>query len=366
MKTSDFTGLNNPKFLYRAELHHPFPDWVAKEPMPEKEDFVKMARAAFADPEGRRLPICTKLATFHSAINIFAHMDDFASDVFDRVKEACAYYDIEADVAPYAELFAVEHEKSASLSEMPDGRYAIETELGSTTYRLLPLDDAQDVLDSAVELAKMATEHRVDHATFVGAARRVVSAAEEFGVRSLPPLIGSYGSHRFPDVDLARDRLCGREKYAADDRVEEGTLRAMYDDVLRGWADEEMCADEAMEKIAAIDELAGIKTDYRPYAPARTPFDVVFGGPTVGGVVKFASENVAVGGVMVPIECFAGLDVTPQELERELGKEAAAHLSQLAGMPDARDISLGLQTWPSEDRNILLRLLLKQATTSYA
>lgn len=125
--TQDFTTMTTPRFLYLAELNRPLPAWVANAPMPQKEDFVKKAATAFADVHRRLLPIATKSATFHSALNIFAHMDDYSDEVFERVKEACSHFGIEDDVAPYAELFANEIEKSASADVIPEGRFAIDT-----------------------------------------------------------------------------------------------------------------------------------------------------------------------------------------------------------------------------------------------
>ena len=38
--TQDYTSMNNPRFLYLAALHQPFPDWVVKEAMPESDEFL--------------------------------------------------------------------------------------------------------------------------------------------------------------------------------------------------------------------------------------------------------------------------------------------------------------------------------------
>ena len=78
--TQDYTTINNPRFLFRAEMHQPFPDWVVSQAMPEAGEFTKKAASAFADPKRRLLPICSKSAAFHSAINIFAKPDAHETD----------------------------------------------------------------------------------------------------------------------------------------------------------------------------------------------------------------------------------------------------------------------------------------------
>ena len=347
----DYTTLNNPKFLYLAEMHHPFPDWVASAPVPTGAEFEKKAASAFADVERRLLPISTKSATFHSAINVFAKLEDFSDEVFGRVKQACAFYDIEKDVEPYVGLFVDEVEKSASLVEIPEGRYAINTTAGGEDFKLLPLNDQQDVISSAFELAKMASDNRIHLLMLVPAAREVIKAATDHGVDiGLPSIVSRFGEVRVADSEVATKLIEGREEFCKDASIKEIVAKD-YQDAISLIAED---PEEAMVKIATIDHAAGIVPNYRIDARVPTPFDIVFTGPLDSEVEKAARENVIVRGVLVPIDAARSIDLT--EAEFKLSKEASASLSKLRDVTDARDLSLAIENWAKDDQKTFLRL----------
>ena len=353
--TQDFTTMNNPRFLYLAELHHPFPDWVVKQAMPDADDFEKKASAAFADPKRRLLPIATKSAAFHSAIDSFAQADKYDEETRERVKAACSYFGIEKDIAPYALLFAEEFEKSANLNEIPEGRYAIDTILNGQNFKLLPLNDREDASNSAFDLAKMAAENRVHFMMFVPAAREVVKAAADHGVERLPKLIERFGVERIPDVEIAAKKILGRENICKDASVR-AVIAQDYQDAL-ALIDED--PDAAMQKIATIDHVAGIETNYRADAFVPTPFDVVFGGPLASEAHKAARENVFVRDVMVPL---AELQkVASIDLDYCLSKAASDSFHRARGTDDARDLSLLIENWSEADQRTLLRLAVAAA-----
>lgn len=353
--SEDFTSLNNPRFLYRAGLRHPFPDWVAAEPMPEKADFEKKAAAAFADPARRLLPICTPSAAFHSALNIFARPDDFDVSTLERVKEACAHFGIEQDLLPYAELFVDEFEKSAALDEPTAGRFAINDELDGERLQLLPLNDKEDVTSSAFDLAKMAAERRIHLLMLVPAAREVVKAAADHGVTQLPEIVTRFGTPRFPDAEKAAKLIEGREQFCKDASVRE-TVAADYREALEGLEDD---PDDAMTKIAAIDFAAGIKPNYKISAPVPSPFDIVYGGALESEAEKAATENVLVRDVLVPLTEIRRIG--EQDASFRLSKEAADHFLKLRDAGDARDLSLAVEHWDEQDQRTLLRLAVDSA-----
>jgi hypothetical protein len=336
-------------------MHKPFPSWIADAPMPEAAEFVKRANTAFADPERRLLPICTKAAAFHSAIQIFAEPDDFDLATLDRVKEACAFYEIESDVLPYAELFLNEFDKSAALNEPVEGRFALNDELNGTPLRLFPINDAFDVVDSANELAKMAGEHRIPLVTFVPTARTIIKAAAEHGVnQKLPSLVMRFGVERFPDADEAAKKIAGRELLCKD-----ASIHAMLQrDYIAAIAEVEADPEEAMLKIATIDQVAEISTSFsNPFVP--TAYDIVYGGPLVSEVEKAAKEHISVRDVLVPLQALE--QVPTLELQYRLSKSAGEQLKGLAGVKDAREFSVVIDKWTERDQKTLLRLMADNA-----
>lgn len=323
--------------------------------MPLQEEFTKKASAAFADVHNRLLPIASKEATFHSALNVFAHMEDFSDEVFERVKKACRHFDIEDDVAPYAELFANEIEKSASEDVIPEGRFAINTALGGENFQLLPLNDAQDVTSSAFDLAKMASDNRVHILLMVPAAREVVKAAADFGVTGLPELIVRYGMERFPDSEQARDLIAGREQFCKDASISQ-IVANDYQEAL-SLIDEDPNA--AMEKIATIDHTAGITPNYSKSAHVPTPFDIVFSGFLDSEVEKAAQENVLIRDIPIPL---AELQkISPIAADYKLSKSASESFAKVRDCEDARDISLTVENWLEDDQRTLLRLAVEAA-----
>lgn len=347
----DFTVMHNPQFLYRAGLHHPFPDWVANEPIPSAEDFVEKSAAAFADPGRRLLPICTPNAAFHSMLNVMAHPEQFDERTFDRVKSACSQFQIEADIAPYAQLFVSEFEKKAAAAdEQPQLRFAIDTVIGDQEYRLLPLQDREDVVTSSFELAKMASENRVPLPIFVSAAREVVKAAAEFGVDKLPDTVAWYGADRHPDAERAARLLKGRADLCKDATVRE-TIARDYQEAL---ADLEKDPDVAMEKIAAIDFVVGIPSSCRLASPIPNPFEIVFGGPLDSEVEKAAAANSLIRDILVPVEALRAIPV--EEVEFKLSKSASDEFFNIREEGDGRDFTFVVGNWGEEDQRTLLRL----------
>lgn len=348
----DYTTLNNPKFLYFAEMQHPFPDWAANAALPTAESFEKCASAAFADPERRLLPVRDKVCTFHSAIDLFANIGDYSSATFERVKAACAYFQIEEAVAPYASIFADSFEKQASDSTAPTGRYAIDQEINGERYQLLPLNDAQDVRDSAHELAKMASENRIHFLSLVPAAQQIVKAAAELNVYDVPPIIDRMGLERCADLEKAARYIQGREKFAKS--ADSAAIKAEYDQIIAEAKSETITPWLCMQKIAALDDALGIRCRYNEASPVMNPAEIVFSGPLVSEVEKAARLNVAVKDVLIPLDALQSIDSV--EAGFKLSKTAGHTFKQLIGSEDAKDLSLAIMGWDDADQRTLLRM----------
>ena len=347
----DYTTLSNPRSLYFAETHRPFPEWAANAPLPTAESFEKCAAAAFADPERRLLPIRDKVSTFHSAIDLFANASDYTVAVFDRVKSACDFYGISDDVAPYADVFADKLEKIASADSLPAGRYAIDQDINGFRYQLLPLNDAQDVSDSAHELAKMASEGRIHFLTLIPAAQQIVKAAEDLGCE-VTLLISRLGLERCADMDKAAYLIGGREKFAKNATPDD--VKAEYEAIIASGKSGESSPQLCMHKIAALDDAVGIRYRYHEAAPIMTAAEIIFSGPLVSEVEKTARHNVAIKDVLVPLSIVQSIDTS--EASYKLSKTAGHTFNQLHASDDAKDLSLAIMDWDDADQRTLLRM----------
>lgn len=356
-QTEDFTKSSQQRSLYLAHLHHPFPGWVSASPVPSAADFTKKAAAAFADPQRRLLPICDNVSTFHSAIDYFANSDKYDEAVSERIKSACHFFEIGADVAPYALLFADEAVKSAAASEIVRGpsRFAVDTTIGGLTYQLLPLNDADDVRNSAADLAKMASDNRIHFMMLRPAAEEIVKAAQEFSVTTeeLPNIVSRLGLERLPDFDKAATLLIGRENLCMNGSLREG-LRLEYSTAVSDAASGAITADQCWEKIAAADDCADLRYSYHTASRLLLPTDIVFGGHLRGEVEKAARENVSVLDVLIPLNEFQKIDRNRANFT--LSKSAAETLLRCIDEPDATGISLAVMGWEESDQRTLLRL----------
>jgi hypothetical protein len=298
------------------------------------------------------LPIRDKVSTFHSAVDLFANVANYSSDVFERVKSACEFFQIEEDVAPYADIFADSFEKQASDATVPSGRFAIDQEIGGTRYQLLPLNDAQDVRDSAHELAKMASESRIHFLSLLPAAQHIAKAAEELNVHDVPPMINRLGLERCADIDKAEISLQGREKFAKS--LDQVVVKAEYASIIAEAKSGDITPWACMQKIAALDDTIGIRCRYSEASPVLNPSEIVFSGPLVREVEKAARDNVSIKDVLIPLTVIQGVSL--EEADFKLSKTAGHTFAQLVGSDDAKDLSLAIMGWDDADQRTLLRM----------
>lgn len=353
MQNTDYTHTNNPRSIYLAEMAVPFPQWVKGCPMPTSDGLVKLASVAFADRGRRLLPVHEKEAAFFSAVDYFANVDKYPESTFDYIKEACDHFGIGDDVAPYAEHFSNVFEKRASdAAPAPvTGRFAISTHLNGRDFKLLPLTDAYEITKSAKELVKMVDENRIHYLMFVDAAREIVKAATEACVvHELPGLVTHVGTPRFEDLDKAANMIESRRPLVGgfDGAFEE------YTGAIKAAAAGKITPEDCMQKIAATDDVIGLRYNYNPRTRVPLPHDIVFGGPSLPEVEKAASENVMVRGVSVPFRVVRAIDGIAAQYN--LTKSAADELLELRGAPGASLLSLAVEKWASEDQKELLRL----------
>lgn len=353
MPTTDYTHTNNPRSIYLAEMALPFPEWIKGQPIPERKDLEKLASVAFADRSNRLLPVHEKEASFFSSLDYFANAGDYPEETFDAIKEACEHFGIGADVAPYAEFFAGVFEKQASEEsvEVIPGRFAISTQLNGHDFQILPLNDPYEVSKSARELLKMAHEDRVHYLMLVDAAREIVKAASEIGSdQPLPGLVLHVGSPRFEDLDKAASLIETRRPLS---KGFDGAYEA-YTSAIKEAAEGKITAEECMQKIAATDDIIGIKYNFSPRTRTPLPHDIVFGGPSYSEVEKEAASRVIIRGVPVPFGVMS--KIPKSDVEFKMEKAAASEFLQLRDGGSAIPLSLAIEKWAADDQKELLRL----------
>ena len=354
MPNTDYTHTNNPRSLYLAKMAIPFPQWIKGSPVPTSGTLEKLASVAFADRDRRLLPLHDKEAAFFSSVDYFANVGSYPEVTFAYIKEACDHFGIGADVAPYAEHFAGVFEKRAAdeATVSAPSKFAVSTHLNGCDFKLLPLNDAYEITKSAKDLVKMVDESRIHYLMFVDAAREVVKAATEASVvHELPGLVVHVGTPRFEDLDKAANMIESRRPLVGGF---EGAFEA-YTSAVKGAASGVITPEECMQKIAATDDVIGLRYNYNLRSRVPLPHDIVFGGPSYPEVEKAASENVMVRGVAVPL-LSAIRNIQEIDINYHLSKEAAADMHKTEG---AAALSHDVAKWNETDQKTLLRLALK-------
>lgn len=350
---SDYTHRGNIPHFNRARAFQPFPEWVGN--VPTASQFVRMSKEAFADKDSRVFPVSNPTATFYSALDAFYRADEVQPEVLDRVKAACAMFDIEASVCPYLDFFADDLEKSASA---PVDVFALDLTLHGTDVRMLPVNDVESVVKSASDLHDMLESWRIPYLLARPAALTIVKTAAELGVdmRRIPTAVLDMGTERAARSggDL-RHELSKRASWGRHD--EEATSAQYF--AAADEFDETGDADILLHKIASIDMLTEIYRHYRfsdQHGHVPMPHALVFNGPTTAEIEKMAKVHVVVNDITIPLAAFANVD--PTEAEFKLTKRASSAVREMLAYQDARDVTLEVANWSDDDRSTLCRLLV--------
>lgn len=349
---TDFTQDPTLRHFYQAEMHHPFPEWVASSAIPTSADVEKNASASFADASRRLLPVHNPVAAFHSALDLMAHPEDYTEQIFDRVKKACSLFGITKDLEPYVEFFAGKIEKSAATSE-PLVNYAIDEKFGDRDYQLFPIDTEEQIKDASYKLVNMAFENRLPYPFFYKAACRVYKAAENLNIVDDVHLqIAEAGVDRLIDKNLTLEKLAGRERFARFGDPE--LVREQYEEAVN-----ETCVDKMICKIAAVDLVAGVPHKFRATAHVAMPHAIVKTGPLVSAIEKAARENVSIDDVLIPLAEIQKIQL--RDAMFALSDPATQDLRKHASSDDAKDLSLAILDWAEGDKRQLMRLALQAA-----
>lgn len=318
----DYTKTGNPRSLYIAALHREFPDWVKGEAIPDEDELTKLSSSAFCDRERRLLPCHTPAATFFSAVDSFFHPDLYDDATADRVKQACAYHEIEDDVAPYLDVVMENLVKRSSVEDPPDSEYALHFELPGRQFRLFPLHDAQSVADAALSLEKMAASKRIPHELFVYGCKNITKKAEDLGIlEQIRPDVRRMGEDRDPDWDKAASAINSRKPFLRhSEEAERG-----YADLIKKGAEGQL-EDHAV--VAGIRELdIQHRIPYRYESESKgvvTPEEIVYSGESERDKRAAICAHVSIGQALLPLSSLS--QVPDKFVDLRLSKTAAAAL----------------------------------------
>lgn len=318
----DFIKDQNPTALYEVGIKSgdKLPEYVKEASVLQEEDVKNLAPTAFADSVNRLFPVHTKAATYMSAVYL-AGQGLHGSHVYNRVKQAAEYFDIQADIDYAISLLPSTTEKKASAKP---AEYAITFQMDEDNWTAYPINTELELQKAALDIARDWKDDHIPTDWFYTGARNIVKKANALGISRdlLPASVWNMGEERLVDFEHAAHEAI----YRASDNENKNNE---YIKTVKEAADGKISVEEAIDKWMYLD--AQNNFNHHLYG---APHQAFYSGPKVSDIEKFAADHVVIEDVMVPMESI--LELMSNEgktIKRAFNKEAAEKV--LTALSDA-------------------------------
>jgi hypothetical protein len=360
----DFLTDNNPVDYQFLLEQLDLPEF-AKEASTSTEDIQN--ENAFADPSTKSYPMDTPANTYHSMVYFQAAgkgqwNTKAASYIENRLGAAAKYHGI-SEVCNEITKAANTTVKKAEIQKDPE--YALSFKKDDTIYRFYPLNDAEDVRDSAVKLAN--DRRKMVLGWFMDASENIVKKANELSVplAELPKEVTEKGVRRELDtqyVKIALDqRLRHLDKKASLTERNFDDEKQTYTDLFTSAVEDRNEIQKFAGLIEDFDELLGID-----YKHIMDPIDAFYSGPQTDYINKMASEYMFVCEAMIPVSAFTGIPF--EKLAQSFAKPTAEKIANLQksasedpSIENSLNIEHGLKELNFETQRELVQLAVDAA-----
>ena len=366
MQVKDFTEAQNPAIFSHLNSQNLIPDYVMESDRITSEETDGLSVVAFADPYNRAYPCHTKAACWQSAA-WYAGTQQNAPHIKDSIEKMAKAHGIEEDVQKVFDCFEAERVKVAHAEVVTsEPQYALALNFGGYEGRGFeqhyPINNTVEIISSCDDAAEDFNGGIIPMPVMRKVATALVKAATAHNVAAydIPGVVLRYGVQRLPNP-YAAEALVGIRKDAGVDLAP--YLSALAE--LR----------QAMEKVASHEEaiaLANLTAEHlydldcdnniRYSARMEDPYALIFSGPTVEDMEKYAAHTVSVLDVDVPVVDF--LNLSEEKIDTMFSKSAAAIIkkakSQVEGDPDCEktaSAAITLSTLPDGVGKVLLGVL---------
>jgi len=317
----DFTTDNNPAdFKYIVSL--------LEDQLPGMQKFASeiynQDASLFADSIRKEFPIHDEQNTVLSKIYFETYKNDnnrirkSASDLIAlRLKKANELFEL-------APIFSVIEETVNGLSvkqaSAEEDKYALVMSAGDTTYGFYPIQDAEDVVDSSVKLAK--DKYKMTEDWFKSACVKLVDSAEKFNVPSyrIPRLVKEAGVRNELSTDLVPIALEQRTRIVNDDET-----KAIYEELFKAAAAMVDANNDIVEHLKLIEDMD--MSNNIKYATVLSPAKTFYSGMSTKELEKLANTTMVILNTPVPAKAFAGIPF--QKIACQFDKETAAQIKGL-------------------------------------
>ena len=366
MSTKDYVEANNPAIFSYLNEQGLIPEYVMKSACVTSEETDGLNAVAFADPYNRAYPCHTKAACWQSAA-WFAGNHEETPHVKEAIEKMAAFHGIEQDVKDVFNCFESEFNKVAHAEIVDDEpQYALSLDFGGDFGRgqqnHYPINTYHEIIRSGEAAAEDYYSRTLPMPIMRKVASTLIKAATAHDVpmEEMPTVVCQFGIQRLPDpyaaqvlVGIRKQAGINTDPYIAllDELQNAMTKIASHEEAIN-------LANAVAEEMFDLDYDNGVRYSNR----MPTPYDIIFTGPTVNDMEKFAASTVDIMNVSVPVVDF--LNLSDEKIDavfsQKLGaviKQAKAHV---AGNPDMEKTAAAeelLSTLPPEANKILLATL---------
>lgn len=325
----DFLNDKTAAILGYAFQNNLLPDFVKEASMPQTEDVEDLRLEAFAKPETREYPCHTKEATILSALYAAASAQE--NDVKENIVKFASAYNILEDVNNVFNHFNTLLEKQASEMEEENAyieKFAMTLTDGEMEHNHYNISTKEDTLVSINHLNEDYSIGAIKPHLMRKLACSIVKAANSFDISSeyIPSIIKDYATEKLPDVAMAYNLVSLRKSAGVDTEEYENIIEKLasaisesdmtYDTLVK-------LADAAAEDIYVLDQVNNI--EYSQEQP--NPYEVLYNGPTMNQIEKFAAEHVRISDIPVPVVDF--INISDNTINNSFSKQASELILQV-------------------------------------
>lgn len=332
------------------------PEFAKEAAVIEREEVDGLRDNAFADKRERKLPLHTKAASYLSALWYYGHSDPDPR-LEDRILKSAEFFGISKEVSEIPKNLGY-FDKKASEEDTSAG-FALVVDRGADrggVQRYYPMTDDYEVVKSAREADRAFFDGRLPPEYFRAASVELCKRAKALEIQEheLPRTVRENGQDRLPDFDRVKSAaLLTRKQAGVDERGLE-----IYANIIEEFR-EDGDLEEAESNWNRMDQVCGVK--YASGVP--TLYELLYNGETMdrSDIEKYASENVVVGGVVIPGNVLGAL---PREkVAAYFGEDRIPVIEEIleASKTDCTDATVKAASLGDEDSRTLLEMAYKWA-----
>lgn len=342
----DFTNDNSGAVIIYGAQNNLLPDYVKKSERITQVEADCLNKVAFADRQKRELPCHTKAASVLSALYCAALPDQYSEDSKDRILNFAEQHGCTEDVNRifnhFDNLNEKMQEKKAAVQQEDDYALFLKAADGSTEG-YYPIDSDVHVLTSMQHMEEDFKDGTLDAVMLRKLAKVLMNAARKMEIDDMVcKTVKNAATDRLPDPVSAAETIESRGELTDDMEGYRSVIRKMASDIVNSKGDVEAILEAGEKAASAIQQLDNANSIYTYSQHYPNPVQIVFSGPSLDTMAKYAADTVRIMGVAVPVDDICNFS---DELINDYFTKASA-----AKLKEAKDIVSGIRSMDKSSR----------------